>query len=60
MDYDEFDRAGLGRVGAGVHFASSALHDHRFGALGHSLIGLLAGALSGYFLQLQALQAVGA
>jgi hypothetical protein len=43
---------------AGAHFAATALHDHRFGLLGHSLVGLIAGALSGYFLQVQALTVV--
>jgi hypothetical protein len=43
---------------AGAHFAATALHDHRFGKLGHSLVGLLAGALSGYFLQLLVLTVV--
>jgi hypothetical protein len=43
---------------AGAHFAAVALHDHRFGAVGHSLVGLGAGALSGYFLQVQALTVV--
>jgi hypothetical protein len=43
---------------AGAHFAATALHDHRFGFLGHSLVGLIAGALSGYFLQVQALTVV--
>jgi hypothetical protein len=36
---------------AGAHFAATALHEHRFGWVGHSLVGLIAGALSGYFLQ---------
>jgi len=40
---------------AGAHLAAAALHDHRFGVIGHSLVGLIAGALSGYFLQVQAL-----
>ncbi len=39
--------AGLG----GAHLTAMALHDHRFGWLGHSLVGVVAGALSGYFLQ---------
>jgi hypothetical protein len=34
---------------AGAHCAAAALHDHRFGAIGHSLVGLIAGALSGTF-----------
>jgi hypothetical protein len=36
---------------AGAHFAATALHEHRFGWLRHSLVGLIAGALGGYFLQ---------
>lgn len=43
---------------AGAHCAAAALHDHRFGAIGHSLVGLIAGALSGYFLEVQALTVV--
>ncbi|HXA67868.1 MAG TPA: hypothetical protein VNV82_22095 [Bryobacteraceae bacterium] len=31
---------------AGAHFAATALHEHRFGWLGHSLVGSIAGALS--------------
>ena len=34
---------------AGAHCAAAALQDHRFGATGHSLVGLIAGALSGNF-----------
>jgi hypothetical protein len=43
---------------AGAHLAAAALHDHRFGIVAHSLVGLVAGALSGYFLQVQALTVV--
>ena len=43
---------------AGAHVAAAALHEHRFGWLGHSLVGLIAGALSGYFLQTMALTIV--
>jgi hypothetical protein len=43
---------------ASAHCSAAALHDHRFGAVGHSLVGLVAGALSGYFLQVQALTVV--
>jgi uncharacterized membrane protein YeaQ/YmgE (transglycosylase-associated protein family) len=32
---------------AGAHLAAMALHEYRFGWLGHSLVGLIAGALSG-------------
>ena len=35
-----------------------ALHQYRFGWVGHTLVGLLAGALSGYFLQATALTVV--
>jgi hypothetical protein len=35
----------------GAHAASMAAHEHRFGFVGHSLVGLVAGALSGFFLQ---------
>jgi len=35
----------------GAHAAASSSHDHRFGFIGHSLAGLLGGALSGTFLQ---------
>jgi hypothetical protein len=43
---------------AGAHMAAGALHDHRFGWLGHSLVGLIGGALSGYFLQATVLTVV--
>ena len=36
---------------AGAHMAALVAHEHRFGFVGHSLVGLLAGALSGVFLQ---------
>jgi hypothetical protein len=36
---------------AGAHVAANALHEYRFGWIGHSLVGLIAGALSGYLLQ---------
>jgi hypothetical protein len=35
----------------GAHAAATAAHDHGFGALGHTLVGALGGASSGYFLQ---------
>jgi|SRR6516165_2736321 hypothetical protein len=35
----------------GAHAAASAAHEHGFGFLGHSLAGLVGGALSGTFLQ---------
>ena len=42
----------------GAHMAALTLHQYRFGWIGHSLVGLLAGALSGYFLQTMALTVV--
>jgi hypothetical protein len=38
-----------GLVGANI--AAAAAHEHRFGFLGHCLVGLVAGGLSGVFLQ---------
>lgn len=35
----------------GAHAAAAVVHEHRFGFIGHSLVGLVAGALGGYFLQ---------
>ena len=35
----------------GGHAAASAAHEHRFGFIGHSITGLVGGALSGAFLQ---------
>ena len=35
----------------GAHIAAMVAHEHRFGFIGHSLTGLIAGALSGFFLQ---------
>ena len=35
----------------GAHAAASATHEHRFGFIGHSVTGLVGGALSGAFLQ---------
>jgi hypothetical protein len=35
----------------GAHAAAAVAHEHRFGFAGHTLVGLIAGALSGYFLQ---------
>jgi hypothetical protein len=43
---------------AGAHLAAMSLHEHRFGWVGHSLVGLIAGAMSGYFLQTIALTVV--
>jgi hypothetical protein len=44
--------------GGGAHLAAMALHQYRFGWVGHTLVGLLAGALSGCFLQAMALTVV--
>lgn len=35
----------------GAHAAALVVHEHRFGFMGHSLVGLIAGALSGFFFQ---------
>jgi uncharacterized membrane protein YeaQ/YmgE (transglycosylase-associated protein family) len=35
----------------GGHAAASAAKEHGFGAFGHTIVGALGGALSGYFLQ---------
>jgi hypothetical protein len=35
----------------GGHLAAIAAHEHGFGALGHTLVGAIAGGLSGYLLQ---------
>ncbi|HEY6255176.1 MAG TPA: hypothetical protein VIY51_05220 [Xanthobacteraceae bacterium] len=35
----------------GAHAAAVTAHEHGFGALGHSVVGVIGGALSGYFLQ---------
>ncbi len=35
----------------GANAAAAAAHEHRFGFVGHSLVGLAAGAVSGLFLQ---------
>jgi hypothetical protein len=35
----------------GAHAAAGAAHEHGFGFIGHSLAGLVGGALSGTFLQ---------
>jgi hypothetical protein len=42
----------------GAHGAAVAAHEHRFGFLGHTLAGAIAGALSGYFLQTLAITMV--
>jgi hypothetical protein len=35
----------------GSHIAAAAAHEHRFGFWGHSLVGIVTGALAGIFLQ---------
>ena len=35
----------------GGHVAAVAVHEHAFGAVGHTVAGLVGGFLSGYFLQ---------
>lgn len=35
----------------GAHGAAAVAHEHRFGFIGHTLVGLVAGAVSGFFLQ---------
>jgi hypothetical protein len=35
----------------GAHVAALVAHEHRFGFVGHSLVGLIMGALSGFCLQ---------
>jgi hypothetical protein len=42
----------------GAHLAAITFHEHRFSWLGHSIVGLIAGTLSGYFLQTIALTVV--
>ena len=42
----------------GAHAAATVAHEHKFGLIGHSLVGLLGGALSGYFLQVMAMTVV--
>jgi uncharacterized membrane protein YeaQ/YmgE (transglycosylase-associated protein family) len=42
----------------GAHAAAGASHEHNFGLIGHSLVGLVGGAISGYFLQTAALTMV--
>jgi hypothetical protein len=52
VDHDKSDRADLGRL------CWRPSRSRRFGIVAHSLVGLVAGALSGYFLQVQALTVV--
>ena len=35
----------------GAHLVAAVVHDHAFGFWGHIAVGLIAGALGGYFLQ---------
>ena len=35
----------------GAHAAATALHEHHFGFIGHTLAGIAGGALGGFFLQ---------
>jgi len=42
----------------GAHAAASAAHDYRFGFLEHGLVGLIAGALSGWPFQSQVITMV--
>jgi hypothetical protein len=35
----------------GAHIAAIVAHEHRFGFIGHTAVGLIAGVLSGCFLQ---------
>jgi hypothetical protein len=35
----------------GAHVAALVAHEHRFGLIGHSAVGLVAGAFSGFCLQ---------
>jgi hypothetical protein len=35
----------------GAHLVALVAHEHRFGFIGHSLVGLFTGAISGLFLQ---------
>ena len=36
----------------GAHVAATLAKEHNFGVVGHSLVGAIAGALSGHFLQI--------
>ena len=35
----------------GAHLAAIVAHEHRFGFIGHTIVGLIAGFLGGFFLQ---------
>jgi hypothetical protein len=42
----------------GAHLAAGVSHEHRFGFVGHSLVGLITGGLSGWFFQTRAVTMV--
>ncbi len=42
----------------GAHLAAAVVRDHAFGFWGHTAVGLIAGALGGYFLQTYAVTVV--
>ena len=42
----------------GAHIAAAVVRDHGFGFWGHTVVGLIAGALGGYFLQTYAVTVV--
>ena len=42
----------------GAHFAATAAKEHDFGFFGHTIVGAIGGALSGYFLQQLAMTVV--
>jgi hypothetical protein len=44
----------------GAHIAAIVAHEHRFGFIGHSVVGLIVGVLSGYFLQVIVMTTVNA
>ncbi|WP_426434505.1 hypothetical protein [Bradyrhizobium genosp. P] len=43
---------------AGAHIAAAVVHDHAFGFWGHTIVGLVAGVVGGYFLQTYAVTVV--
>ena len=42
----------------GAHLAAAVVREHAFGFWGHTLVGLVAGAIGGYFLQTTAVTLV--
>ena len=42
----------------GAHLAAAVVREHAFGFWGHTLVGLIAGAIGGYFLQTYAITLV--